>query len=178
MQLRKMAVLENKSAWREQFQKNWLAELEKHGVTNWEIYQHPRNERAPGAAGVDLGESRLLLITSAGAYLRDEQERFDESNLYGDYTLRTFPATTPFSALAYAHGHYDPTMIRQDAQVGIPLRHLEGMVAAGQLGEIAPTVVSFMGYQPDSARVVDAFVPRVVAVAREAAADAALLAPV
>lgn len=173
-----MAVLENKSEWREHFRENWLAQLEEHGVTNWEIYKHPRNERAPGVAGVELRKSRLLLITSAGAYLRDEQEPFDEPNLHGDYTLRTFSATTPFSALAYAHGHYDPTMIREDAQVGIPLDHLEGMVDAGQLGAIAPTVVSFMGYQPNSARVVEEFVPQVVSEAREAGADAALLAPV
>lgn len=174
----KMAILENKSAWREHFRQRWLAALEKHGATNWEIYQHPRNEQAPGGPGVDLSKSRLLMITSSGAYLREEQEPFDEPNLYGDYTLRTFPATTPFSELAYAHGHYDPTMIQQDAQVGIPLRHLEAMVAAGKIGEIAPDVVSFMGYQPDAAKVVDVFVPQVVSVAREVAAEAALLAPV
>lgn len=174
----KMAVLENKSAWREHFRQNWLAELEESGVVNWEIYEHPRNERAPGTAGVEVDESRLLMITSAGAFLREEQEPFDEANLYGDYSLRTFPSTTPFSALAYAHGHYDPAMIKEDAQVGIPLRHLEAMAAAGQLGEIAPKVVSFMGYQPDSAKVVDEFVPQVISVAREMAADAALLAPV
>ena len=176
--MKKMAVLENKAAWRATFRQQWLAELEEHGVINWEIYEHPRNERAPGRAGVELRESRLLLITSAGAYLRDEQEPFDEASLYGDYTLRTFPATTSFSALAYAHGHYDPSMIQEDAQVGIPLRHLETMVAEGEVGELAPEVVSFMGYQPDSAKVVDELVPRVVSVAREVAADAALLAPV
>lgn len=174
----KMRVLEEKEAWRDHFREHWLAALEARGVTDWEIYRHPRNERAPGAPGVALEASRLLMITSAGAYLREEQEPFDEPNLYGDYTLRTFPADTPFSALAYAHGHYDPAMIREDAQVGIPLRHLEEMVEAGELGEMAPEVVSFMGYQPDAARVVDVFVPKVVAVAREAAADAALLAPV
>lgn len=176
--MRTMAVLEDKSKWREHFRRNWLAELEERGVIDWEIYQHPRNERAPGTAGVELSESRLLMITSAGVYLRSEQEPFDEPNLYGDYSLRTFPATTPFSALAYAHGHYDPTMIQEDAQVAIPLRHLEAMVAAGNVGEIAPDVVSFMGYQPDSARVVDKVVPRVVSLAREMAVDAALLAPV
>lgn len=176
--LRVMAVLENKAAWQAYFRRNWLAELERRGAVNWEIYQHPRNERAPGTGGVELGKSRLLMITSAGAYLRDEQEPFDEPNLYGDYSVRTFPTDTPFSALAYAHGHYDPAMIQEDAQVGIPLRHLGAMVAAGVLGEIAPDVVSFMGYQPDSAKVVDDVVPRIVSLAREMAADAALLAPV
>ena len=173
-----LEVLEKKASWLDRFRKKWLAALEERGVTNWEIYQHPRNEHAPGAAGADLRQSRLLMITSAGAYLHGEQEPFDEPNLYGDYTLRTFPVTTPFSELTYAHGHYDPAMIREDAQVGIPLRHLEKMVAAGDLGELAPNVVSFMGYQPDSARVADHVAPRVVSLAQEMAVDAALLAPV
>ncbi|HLF88348.1 MAG TPA: glycine/sarcosine/betaine reductase selenoprotein B family protein [Anaerolineales bacterium] len=172
-----MDILENKTAWQDHFRQNWLAELKQTGTTNWKIYQHPRNEHAPGAPGIKLSESRLMLITSAGAYLRDEQQPFDEPNLYGDYTLRTFPATTPFSALAYAHGHYDPTMVQQDAQVGIPLRHLEEFVTTRQLGELAPRVVSFMGYQPDSAKTVDDFIPHVVALAKEQAVHAALLAP-
>ena len=173
-----MDILENKTAWQEHFRQNWLAELKQTGATNWKIYQHPRNEYVPGAPGIELSDSRLMLITSAGAYLRGDQQPFDEPNLYGDYTLRTFPSSTPFSALAYAHGHYDTTMVQQDAQVGLPLRHLEEMVAAGQLGELAPTVVSFMGYQPDSAKTVEDFIPQVVALAKEQAIHAALLAPV
>ena len=35
-----------------------------------------------------------------------------------------------------------------------------------------------MGYQPDAARVVDEVVPRILAIAREERAGAALLAPV
>ena len=178
MLVKNIEVLEQKGAWDAHFRQNWLATLQEQGTLNWKLYQHPRNERAPGAPGVELGRSRLLFVTTAGAYLRDEQAPFDEASLYGDYSLRTFPSSTPFSALAYAHDHYDRAMIREDAQVAIPLRHLEALVAAGRLGEVAPSVASFMGYQPDAGRVVDDLVPQVVALAQEMAVDAALLAPV
>lgn len=171
-------VMENKQAWRERFRNNWLATLDERGVTDWSIYNHPRNEQVPGTAGIKLATGRLLVITSAGAYLRGAQQPFDAPNLYGDYTLRTFPTSTPFDRLAYAHGHYDQSMIKHDPQVGLPLRHLNRMVERGDLGSLAPSVVSFMGYQPDSARVVEEVVPRVVEFATREEVDAALLAPV
>jgi hypothetical protein len=174
----KTEVLEDKSAWAENFRRNWLAKLEQQGVADWKVYEPPRNQHAPGTPGINLQKSSLLMVTSAGAYLRGQQQAFDEANPYGDYTLRTFPAATPLSALAYAHGHYDPSMIRKDAQAGIPLRHLEAMVAAGRLGGLAPDVVSMMGYQPDAARVVDEVIPQVIASASEQAVQAAMLAPV
>ncbi|MDX1615809.1 MAG: glycine/sarcosine/betaine reductase selenoprotein B family protein [Candidatus Promineifilaceae bacterium] len=173
-----MEILENKKAWRETYQQNWLAHLEEAGEVDWSLYQHPRNEQVPGAPGVDLHQSRLLLISSAGAYLKDQQEPFDAASRTGDYTMRTFPTATSWTDLAYAHGHYDHTMIEQDAQVALPLRHLQAWAANGRLGQIAPSVISFMGYQPDSARVVDELVPQVLVAARDLNAEAALLAPV
>jgi hypothetical protein len=118
-----------------------------------------------------------MLISSAGAYLHEGQVPFDEEDRLGDYTLRTFPSSTEFKALAYAHGAYDHQMVEQDAQVALPLRHLEELEAKGEIGELAPTVISFMGYQPDSARVVDELVPQVLAIAKSEQVEAALLAP-
>jgi D-proline reductase (dithiol) PrdB len=173
-----MDILENKAQWAENYRQGWLSHLEQTGEVNWKIYQHPRNNDTPGVPGIDLRRSRLLFVTSAGAYLRHSQRPFDAPSLYGDYTLRTFPASTSFTDLAYAHDHYDHTMINQDPQAALPLRFLEEMVADGRLGELAPSVISFMGYQPDSARVVNELIPEVVAAAKAEKAQAALLAPV
>ena len=172
-----MEILENKNIWLETFRNTWLAELEQIGVPNWKIYQHPRNEQAPGLPGINLRQSKLLVITTAGAYLQGEQEPFDEPNQYGDYTLRTFPTSTPFPDLAYAHGHYDSAMILADAQVGLPLRHLRSMISEGKLGGLAPEVISFMGYQPDLTRVVDELIPAILPVAKDLKVQAALLVP-
>lgn len=172
-----MEILENKAQWSAEFRSGWLKLLRQSGEVNWSIYQHPRNSETPGVPGIQLSQSRLKLISSAGAYLRDSQDPFDDANKLGDYTLRTFPTSTEFDALAYAHGHYDHRMIERDAQVALPLRLLEELVATGEVGELAPSVISFMGYQPDSARVVDELVPQVLDIARSEQVEAALLAP-
>jgi hypothetical protein len=68
-------------------------------------------------------------------------------------------------------------MIDQDAQVALPLGHLDDLVRSGSIGSLTPSVASIMGYQPDAARLVDELVPQIVALAKQQAAQAALLAP-
>ena len=172
-----MEILENRAEWEQTYQKNWLAHYKATGETKWDIYNRPNNKTAPGLPGIDLSQSRLILISSAGGYLKDVQDPFDAPNQLGDYTIRTFPSDTPFDAIAYAHDHYDHTAVNSDPQVLLPLQHLQTMVAEGQIGELAPIVISFSGYQPDAARVVDETIPEIVAVAKEQQADAALLVP-
>jgi hypothetical protein len=173
-----MEILENRDQWTKAFRQGWLANLKESGQANWQIYPLPENRLTPHAPGVVLSESRLMLISTAGAYLRRNQEPFDAANPIGDYTVRAFPSTTPFQALAFAHDHYDQAMIERDPQVALPLHHLRQISAAGRIGALTPSVVSFMGYQPDAARTVDELVPRVLAIAKEERADTALLAPV
>jgi hypothetical protein len=43
----------------------------------------PKTSAAPAGPGVDLRTSRLMLIASAGGYLRDKQEPFGAANLLG-----------------------------------------------------------------------------------------------
>lgn len=173
-----MDILENKADWLATYQSGWLAHHQATGEANWKLYQHPRNEHTPGVPGIDLSRSRLLLISSAGAYLPDRQPPFDAASPYGDYAVRTLPAGTPLADLAFAHDHYDHTLIDQDAQVAIPLRHLEELVAQRQIGALASVWVTFMGYQPNSAQAVDEVIPPILDVARRENVQAALLAPV
>ena len=49
----------------------------------------------------------------------------------------------------------------------IPLGHLADLVARGTIGELATSVVSFMGYQPDATRVADETCPATVHAAQE-----------
>jgi D-proline reductase (dithiol) PrdB len=109
--------------------------------------------------------------------LRDQQTPFDAPNPLGDYTIRRFPINTPFAALAYAHEHYDHTAVNADPQVLLPLGHLADLVAEGTIGELAPMVISFSGYQPDVARLLDETIPLIIQAAADAQADAALLVP-
>ena len=173
-----MKILEDKKIWSANYQKRWLTHLQETGEIDWNLYEHPRNKSTHGTSGVDLSQSRLMFITSSGAYIPEEQEPFDAPSPYGDYTIRCIPSITPFANLAYAHDHYDHTAINEDPQVALPLNFMQEMVDSRQLGSLASSFISFMGYQPDSARVVDEVIPQIVRVAKEDEVQAALLAPV
>lgn len=170
-------IFDSQAEWQAQYESGWLAHYEANGAIDWSLYPRPHNREAVGALGVPLAESRLLFVTSAGAYLPDTQERFDDENDMGDYGIRTIPSDTPLTEIAYAHTHYPHDAVNADPQVLVPLRHLEDLREAGEIGALAPHMVSFMGYQPEVPRVVAETAPQLVAYAKEAAVRAALLVP-
>jgi hypothetical protein len=172
-----MEIVENLTQWQADYEQGWLAYFKETGQLDFTRYVRPHNKSAPAGPGVDLSQSRLALISSAGAYLRDSQEPFDAPNPLGDYTLRLFPSDTPFEKLAYAHDHYDHTAVLADPQVLLPLRHLADLTRAGVVGELAPSVFSFSGYQPDLVRVVNELIPAVIAAVKREQINAALLVP-
>ena len=172
-----LKVLENREEWKQDFRQGWLAHHQKTGEFNWKIYAKIKNKPLPVGSGLDLSKSRLQFISTAGAYLAASQEAFDAPHPLGDYSIRLFPTTTEFDALTYAHDHYDHTAVKADPQVLLPLRHLAAMVAAGQIGELAPSVISFSGYQPDATRVFDELIPAILEAVKAEKPDAALLVP-
>jgi hypothetical protein len=173
-----MSIVEQPLEWLEEFQLGWLAHYQRTGKIDWDKYVRPRNTFSPSGSGVNLAESRLLLISSSGAYLPASQEPFDAENPLGDYTIRKIPSDIPFGDIGYAHTHYDQKFVEADPQVLLPLRHLADMEAGGKIGEIAPVFLSFNGYHPNIIRVVKETIPAVLKVAQEFSVQAALLVPV
>ncbi len=172
-----MDILENRDEWEAEFRAGWLKHWQQTGEIDWKRYNRPQNNPLSATPGIDLSQSRLLFISTAGAYLRAAQEPFDAPNPLGDYSIRVFPIDTPFEDLAYAHDHYDHTAVTTDPQVLLPLHHLSDMVNAGSIGALAPVAISFMGYQPDLIRVVDELIPPILSITQEHQAQAALLIP-
>ena len=172
-----MEILENRQEWQTTFAVGWLRHYQETGQPNWDLYNRPNNKSAPAGKAIDLRQSRLLLISSAGGYLPATQLPFDAENDLGDYTIRTFPVTTAPAQIAFAHSHYDHTAVNADQQVLLPLGHLHDLVKAGVIGELAPEVINFMGYQPDIGQVLDATIPAILAAAKAMAVDGALLVP-
>ena len=172
-----MDIIENRAEWQAEFDAGWLKHYHETGETNWKLYNLPRNKIAPSGKALDLTQSRLVLISSAGTYLKEAQEPFDDLNDLGDYTIRTYPIETQWEALAIAHTHYDHTAVNTDHQVLLPFEHLHNMVANGQIGELAPEVISFMGYQPIATNVVDETIPAIVEAVKAQNAHGALLVP-
>lgn len=172
-----MDILENRDGWLKEFRQGWLAHLQETGQANWKIYNRPTNEKVPDGPGIDPRKARLILISTAGGYLRDLHEPFDDSAPLGDHSMREFPLATPLDEIAFSHGHYDHTAVDDDPEVLLPLRLLEQLEHEGIVGELCEDVISLMGYQPDATRTVDETIPAVLASARRQYAQAALLVP-
>jgi hypothetical protein len=171
-------IMENRDEWIAAYESDWLAHWQETGITDWNRYKRVRNKHVPAAPPIHLPDSRLLFISSAGGFLKGDQEPFDARNDLGDYTIRLFTTSTPLEQIAFEHDHYDHAAVNADPQVVLPLRHLEAMAAGGLIGELNPTVISFMGYQPDAARVVDITYPAILDAVRRERPDAVLLIPV
>ncbi len=172
-----MRILENLEEWQRDFEQGWLKFFQETGQFDWKNYARIKNSEAPAGPGVDLSKSRLMLITTSGAYLPASQAPFDAPHPIGDYSIRTFSSSTPFEQIAYAHDHFDHTDVNEDPQVLLPLKHLKDMVEEGAIGELTPSVISFSGYHPDVGQVVNNMIPEILAVAKAEAIDAALLVP-
>lgn len=99
-----------------------------------------------------LADATIALVTSAGLYVRDEQESFDlegekQNPYWGDPTWRTVPQSVAQGELAMAHLHVNNADILADHQVALPTRALADLVADGTVGAAADAHVSVMGYQ-------------------------------
>ncbi|MGB7340038.1 MAG: glycine/sarcosine/betaine reductase selenoprotein B family protein [Phototrophicaceae bacterium] len=172
-----MDILENREAWQAHFEANWLAHYEKTGETNFKLYEYSRNEDAPSGKAIDLSQSKLLFVTSSGAYLKASQTAFDAANPLGDYSVRLIPQSSRLDDLAFAHEHYDHQYVDQDPQSLVPLRILESLQADGVIGELAENIVSFHGYTPNVSIILDELIPQIIGLAKDQQVDAALLVP-
>lgn len=144
---------------------------------NWKLYKYIKNEHSPGGSGVDLSTAKVMLISSAGAYLPTKDKPFNASNLLGDYSIRTFPSSTKSLDLDYAHNHYDQTAVRKDMQVLLPLEHLKALVQKDVIGAFSDIVISFMGYQPWVGKVIKKTIPAILETVKHAGVDAVFLVP-
>jgi hypothetical protein len=169
-------IVEGLDAWQEEFEKGWLASYRQTGVIHWKQYRPPINRQSVSGAGINPKVSRVMLISSAGAYLPPTQQPFDAQDPFGDYSLREIPANVDLKQLAYAHDHYDHTAVNADPQVLLPLDHLRRFAAEGMIGHLT-NIASFMGYQPDVSRVVKQTIPTILQFAKKEQAQAALLVP-
>ena len=170
-------VIEGELKWEEDFNEKVIKEFEKSGKIDWKKYQYTRNRFSPSGDALNLKETRLLFISTAGTYIKDSQDPFDAKNVLGDYSLRRIPDGTSFDDLAISHDHYDHQYIKADPEVLLPFGHLNDMVSEGELGGIASEWISISGYQPNIVKVKRVLSAKIIKVAKELDVQAALLVP-
>jgi D-proline reductase (dithiol) PrdB len=126
-----------------------------------------------------LQSSRVALVTTAGL-VAPASPPFDLARLGGDTTFRVVPADADVSALQVHHRSqaFDRSAVLADVSVAFPLEHLRALAKDGEIGEVAPRHLSFMGSITAPARLRKEHAPAAAALLVEDGVDIALLAPV
>ena len=123
-----------------------------------------------------LAESRLALLTTAGAHL-DDQEPFHVETVAGDSSHRILPDDLDPSRLRFTHTHYDTSSAEQDPNCVFPIDRLHELVEGGRVGEASPVHIGMMGFNPDPTPIKDELAPRVAEVLHDAEVDVAVMVP-
>ena len=131
---------------------------------------------------VPLAQARIALLSTAGISCPPDPP-FDMDGeranpMWGDPSWRRIPASATEADVEVNHLHIETSYIMRDLNVALPLRRLEELVAAGEVGSVAPTHYSVMGFQPDATVQVSDSAPAIAAAMHAEAVSGAVLAPV
>lgn len=118
----------------------------------------------------------LALISTAGAYI-DGTQAFDTTARDGDSSFREIPIEVEEEDLRYAARGYDPTAVRQDRNVQIPVDRLLEYQANGVIGTLNNVWWSLNGFIPNARLVAETVAPQIIERLKRYEAQAALLVP-
>ncbi len=130
-----------------------------------------------------LAESRVALLSTAGLSMKGDapfdMEMERKRPTRGDPSWRRLAADATRATIEANHLHIDTGYILRDLNVALPLDRLRECVAAGEVGSMADTHYSIMGYQGnDSSELEQQSAPEIAAAMKSEEVDLALLAPV
>ena len=130
-----------------------------------------------------LSQSKVALLSTAGLSMQGdapfdmEMERAKPT--IGDPSWRRLSADATSATIEANHLHIDTGYILRDLDVALPLARLRELVAAGEVGAVAESHYSIMGYQgSDTTTLERESAPAIAAAMKSEEVDLALLAPV
>lgn len=126
-----------------------------------------------------LTECRIALVTTAGLVPPGEAP-FDGGVKGGDFSYRVIRGDADVRTLAEHHrsDSFDHAGILEDANLAFPLDRLSELAARGEIGEVAPRHLSFMGSITAPGRLIARTAPEAADLLVEDGVDVALLVPV
>jgi D-proline reductase (dithiol) PrdB len=142
---------------------------------------HPPIPWAPVAK--PLSESKVALLTTAGVSMRGDEPFDMESErrrpTWGDPSWRRIASGATSEMVQANHLHIDTSYIERDLNVVLPVDRLRELVQSGEVGAIADTHYSVMGYQGASSDTLEnESAPAIAEAMASEEVDLALLAPV
>ncbi len=129
-----------------------------------------------------LSAARIALLSTAGvSHPPDppfDMETERTNPMWGDPSWRRIPANATAADVGINHLHIDTGYAKRDLNVILPLQRLAELAASGEIGGVAPTHYSVMGFQLDPSRQLTESAPAIAASMRAEGVHGAVLAPV
>ncbi|MHB8416823.1 MAG: glycine/sarcosine/betaine reductase selenoprotein B family protein [Myxococcales bacterium] len=148
--------------------------------TTLRVYPWRRIDPVPCARlARPLVRCRVALVTTAGLVPPGEPP-FDEGVKGGDFSFRVIRGGAEVQALTESHRSesFDHAGLTRDRNLALPLDRLRELAAAGEIGEVAPRHLSFMGSITAPGRLIKTTAPQAAQLLLDDRVDAALLVPV
>jgi D-proline reductase (dithiol) PrdB len=118
----------------------------------------------------------LGLISSAGAYINGT-DAFNIEDKNGDAEFREFPIEIEAQDLLFAAKGYDPTAVKEDRNVLVPIDRLLEYEANGVIGSLNNVWWSLSSYIPNATDVAEKLAPAIVERLKHYDVKAALFVP-
>ncbi len=132
-----------------------------------------------------IEDSRFGLVTSAGLFNSADSEPFDlereiQEPTWGDPTAREISRSVSMEDIGVSHLHINTQPIQDDPNIVLPLTRFSELEEQGEIGGLADTHFSLMGYQgfpPNTTTWRKQTGPWIAERFREQAVDCVLLTP-
>ncbi len=128
-----------------------------------------------------LNQCTVALLSSGGIALKSDQP-FDQEGerrnpWWGDPSYRIIPSTATEQDIEVYHLHINPDFARRDLNCLLPIQRLAELQTAGEVGEVAPSHYSIMGYLPKPDEMLAHSVPAIIQQLKKDGVDVLLLVP-
>lgn len=148
--------------------------------TTLAVYPWRRLDPVPCARlGKPLPRCRVALVTSGGL-VPPGAPPFDAGVRGGDFSYRVIAGDAEVATLAEHHrsASFDHSGVERDRNLALPLDRLRELARDGEIGEVAPHHLSFMGSITAPGRLVRHTAPEAAALLVADGVDVTLLVPV
>jgi D-proline reductase (dithiol) PrdB len=129
-----------------------------------------------------LRDCTVAMITTGGIALRTDRpfdqdlERHDPWT--SDPSYRVLPRSATGKDIKVYHLHINPAFAEQDLNCVLPLQQLAELEASGEIGRMAPSHYSYMGYTLRPQRLLEESVPAMVNQLHQEQVDCVVLVPI
>jgi D-proline reductase (dithiol) PrdB len=128
-----------------------------------------------------LSECTVALISSAALALKNDtpfdQEIERQNPWISDPSYRVLPAATRTGDVILYHLHVASQFVDEDLNVLMPLELLEELAQSGEIGRLADSHYTYMGYTLDPCELLETSTPAIIRNLRDEAVDVVVLVP-